>query len=89
MAAVGEKSFDNKLVGLPRGIAEELVSLAAIVPLVASNVATPYSCTVFASDASLASGAVVSAEIDEDVVRKLWFEVGKHLCCCFASCWRR
>lgn len=77
MAAVGEKSFDNKLLGLPRGIAEELVSLAAIVPLIASNVATPYSGIAFASDASLASGAVVSAEIGEDVARKLWLGSNK------------
>lgn len=65
------------MVGLPRGIAEELVSLAAIVPLIASNVSTPYSCEVFASDASLASGAVVSAEVEEEVVRCLWLGSNK------------
>ena len=67
MAARCEREAENAAIGLPRRIAEELVCLAAVVPLISSNVATPYSCSAFASDASLASGAVVTTELPEDV----------------------
>jgi len=77
MAARCERETENAAVGLPRRVAEELVCLAAVVPLISSNVATPYSCSAFASDASLASGAVVTTKLPEDVVRWLWLGADK------------
>ena len=59
--------------GYPEGIADdELVSLAALVALIASNVAVPYSPVVYASDASNTAGAFVKTKPAKDVVRPLW-----------------
>ena len=77
LAAHGETSVRNELHPVPRKIAEELVALAALAPLMATNIAVPYSTTGFASDASLGAGAVVAAELQERTVRMLWLGADK------------
>ena len=72
IAASCEASSRNVAVTLNRGVAEELVTLAALVPLIASNVALPFSSTIFASDASNSSGAVVSSTASQPLSRLLW-----------------
>lgn len=72
IAASCEASSRNVAVTLNRGAAEELVTLAALVPLIASNVALPFSSTIFASDASNSSGAVVSSTASQPLSRLLW-----------------
>ena len=68
---IGEKKEDE-LLHLPRRIAEELV-LASVFAFVArTNVSVPYSKEVFATDASLKKGAVVSKVIDEEISRVIW-----------------
>ena len=77
LAASCEYEGKNLAVALSRPVAEELVALAAVVPLISSNVATPYSSSVYASDASLASGAIVETKLSEEVVRPLWLGSNK------------
>ena len=77
LAAHGETSSKNELHPVPRKIAEELVALAALVPLMATNIAVPYSTTGYASDASLGAGAVVTTQLEEKTVRMLWLGADK------------
>ena len=71
LAAEAEASGKNAALPLPRKVAQELSILAACVPLATSNIAIKYSPTIYASDASLGLGAVVSAEVDESLVEVL------------------
>ena len=77
LAAQGEATVQNELHNVSRKIAEELVALAALAPLIATNIAVPYSTTGLASDASLGAGAVVAAELQERTVRMLWLGADK------------
>ena len=77
LAASCEREGYNLAVSLPWSVAEELVSLAAVVPLISTNVATPYSSSAYASDASLAAGAVVETRLSEETVRTLWLGSNK------------
>ena len=62
----------SRLHPLPRAVAEEMLVLACLGPFAASNVAAPFSTTVYASDSSALKGGLVAAEIPEDVVCSLW-----------------
>ena len=72
IAASCEASSENVGLGLSRKTADELVTLAALVPLMATNVSLPISPKVYASDASNSSGAVVSTVVDPVVAQHLW-----------------
>ena len=72
VGAAGEKAVENTIVPLSRSIAEELQLLAISSPWMVSNVAAGFSKTIYASDASLASGAYVSCEVGEEVAKTLW-----------------
>ena len=61
-----------KLVALPRAVACELVLLALICPLAASDLCVPFAEKVFSTDASLQKGAICSAPISVDFARVLW-----------------
>ena len=61
-----------KLHVLPRGAAEELLVLACLGPLAASNLAAPFSDRVYASDASTRKGGLVVATITPDLSKMLW-----------------
>eukprot|EP00438_Fugacium_kawagutii_P004823 Skav226390 [mRNA] locus=scaffold1631:67277:74756:+ [translate_table: standard] len=60
------------LVPLSRGLAQELVLLATLVPLMISNVAAELSSKMYASDASNDGGAVASIPVKKDLTLALW-----------------
>ena len=62
----------DTLVPLNRKVAQELVMLAAMAPLACANVALPTSECIYATDASLAKGAVCEATIDGQLAHELW-----------------
>eukprot|EP00438_Fugacium_kawagutii_P033656 Skav204053 [mRNA] locus=scaffold3:301963:308610:- [translate_table: standard] len=66
-----------RLWPLPRRAADELVVLASLAPLIASNVAAPFAPRVYASDASIERGGVVMAKIPEEMSRVLWRTANK------------
>ena len=69
----GSVSQDHpKLVPMTRGVAEELVLMAVLAPLMVTDLAPEFSEKVYATDASDAKGAFVSAEVSEDIVQALW-----------------
>ena len=72
LAAEAERLGENMVVHLPRKVAEELSILAALAPVLVSNIAGKYATKAFASDASLSKGAVVSTVVDEKVSKVLW-----------------
>eukprot|EP00435_Cladocopium_sp_Y103_P039758 s1997_g10.t1 len=62
---------------LSRSHAQELTLVAVMSPLMFSNVAVDYLDRVFATDASLSKGAIVSAPIDEKTQEGLWQSTDK------------
>lgn len=57
---------------LPRAAAEEPVLASVLSFVAASDVSTPYHSSVFATDASLSKGAVVSRPVAPEVAKVLW-----------------
>ena len=70
-------SESTQLVALPRGAAQEVAVLSAIVPVIVSNVALPFSPFAYCSDASLAKGATCVTYVGEPVSAALWATSGK------------
>lgn len=67
----------SMIFSLPRSVAQELVMLSVIAPLVMTNIAVDYLGVCFASDASLRKGAIVSAGICGDTEEVLWLDADK------------
>ena len=61
-----------KVIGLPRSVANELVLLAVLMPLMVHELSADYLPTVFATDASSKKGAICQAPVGKDVVEVLW-----------------
>jgi hypothetical protein len=61
-----------KLVGLPRPVVTELVLMAVLAPLMTSDLAASFCDRIYATDASLAKGAIVSAPIDTALAKCTW-----------------
>ena len=61
-----------KLCSLSRRSAQELVLLAALCPLIMTNLAAPISDDFFATDASEFGGAIVETKVDSSLARALW-----------------
>jgi len=61
-----------KLVPLTRAVAQELVLLAVLCPFMTTDLTARMSSTVFATDSSDKKGAIVAAEVNEEVARALW-----------------
>ena len=57
---------------LSRRVSMELAHLAILAPLMVSDLSAPMSGEVVATDASLAMGAIVSKDVDEELARELW-----------------
>lgn len=72
LVARGEESGDNNIRCLPRKVAQELSTMAAAAPLMFTNIAVDYLDRIFATDASVQKGAVVSAAIDPALTEKIW-----------------
>eukprot|EP00435_Cladocopium_sp_Y103_P047077 s582_g13.t1 len=60
------------MVQLPRSVANELVLLAALMPLALSDLGAEYLETVYATDASMFKGAIVSTQRSLPIVRSIW-----------------
>eukprot|EP00435_Cladocopium_sp_Y103_P034036 s1336_g8.t1 len=61
-----------KIQPLPRKVAEELVLLAVLAPLMTTDLAASFGHEVYATDSSDLKGAVVKAPASPAVVRALW-----------------
>ena len=80
LGASGEDMSNDVALPLSSGIRRELVLLSAPAPFMCSNVAVGYLPSMFASDASLAKGAYVSAAVDEARCEELWLDSEKRGC---------
>lgn len=58
---------ESKVIGLPRGNAEELVLASVLAPLILTDVSTPMHNKIFCTDASESRGAVLQADVDATV----------------------
>ena len=67
----GEKKEDE-LLCLSRTVAQELVLLSIFSFVGATDISVPYTRRIFATDASMRKGAVVSREVTEDVAKAVW-----------------
>ena len=67
-----EKPGAPALVPLSRNVAQEIVLLSALAPLIASNILVEYSSEIYASDSSSVKGAYVKSWISADLSRSLW-----------------
>ena len=79
-AAFAEVSGETTATPLARTTATELCMLAALVPVMVSNIAVKYNRKIYTSDASLGLGAVVPSESSDKVARALWRGSDKRGC---------
>ena len=78
--AVGKKTPEtggSHLQPLGPAARQDLVLLAALAPVMVSNVAAPISCKVGCSDASLEKGAVCTTDVRPAVAEHLWQTAGQ------------
>eukprot|EP00435_Cladocopium_sp_Y103_P048109 s535_g14.t1 len=78
--ALGTRALDfspETIMPLPRAICTELVVLATLAPVMCSNVAVEYLQKAYATDASLAKGAIVQAPVNSEVCESLWLDSDK------------
>lgn len=61
-----------QLRALSRKAADEFCILSVLAPVLSSNLAVPFSPKVYATDASMAKGGIVSAEVDAEMAAVLW-----------------
>ena len=64
--------LNPRLRMLPRKAAQEMQLLACLAPILGSNLAVPFSSEVFATDASMSKGGIVSAEVAQEVAAAVW-----------------
>ncbi|CAE7766979.1 unnamed protein product [Symbiodinium sp. CCMP2592] len=76
MPAISEELASN----LAGKVAQELVVLASLAPVLLSNVAAPFCDRVFCSDASMNRGATCSTKVPEEVAASLWLAAEKKGC---------
>ena len=63
---------DPKLVKLTRHVANELTLLSVLMPFCATDITAAFSAEVFATDASIAKGAITSCSVDSKTAEVLW-----------------
>ena len=63
---------DPQVLRLPSLVAQEFVLLGILAPLICTDISTKFSPSIFATDASDLKGAIVKAEVDNDLARGLW-----------------
>ena len=72
---VNMMDFDKnepKLVPLSRKVAEELVLLSVLMPMLSTDIAVDFDCRVFCTDASTKKGAILEAEVSRQTAEILW-----------------
>ena len=67
-----QASTEDTAFSLSRGVADELVVCSILAPLMATNLVAQLEPTLYASDASMAKGAVVSTGLSSDEALLLW-----------------
>lgn len=72
LGTYSDESRAHEIIRLSNDEKEELVLLSMLAPLVCSNVMVGYSKQLFATDASLAKGAIVRTSIDSELSETLW-----------------
>ncbi|CAE7212203.1 unnamed protein product [Symbiodinium natans] len=70
--AASREGGKEKSVHLPRRVAQELCLAAVLAPLMASSLTATTQSRIYATDASLGLGAIVSAEVQQGLARSLW-----------------
>ena len=65
-------TLNPRLRHLPRRAAEELLVLAALSPVVSSNLATEFAEEIFAADASNLMGGATVASVSEEIAKLVW-----------------
>ena len=72
-ADMSEVDADNpKLIPLSRKVANELVLVSVLMPLIASEISAPWLDTVFCTDASNEKGAYCKAKVPEQLSEVVW-----------------
>ena len=61
-----------RLVSLPRTVANEMVLLSVLAPLMMSDLGAPFADEVFSIDASDHSGVITSTALPQNIVQRLW-----------------
>ncbi len=72
---VNNEKFDAgrpKVVPLPRGVANELVLLSVLAPLMLTELSADFEEEIYATDASMKKGAVCSAVVGKRMTGTLW-----------------
>lgn len=69
---LGGEGAENLVLPLSRRHAQELVLLSVAAPLMVANLRAEVEEKIYATDASLAKGAIVSAQLPEESVKALW-----------------
>eukprot|EP00438_Fugacium_kawagutii_P020864 Skav209436 [mRNA] locus=scaffold805:189644:194096:- [translate_table: standard] len=72
---VDMSSFDKdnpKMLPLSRKVASELVLLACLAPLAVSDIAVPFDCEAYCTDASIHKGAILKTKLKPQVAEVLW-----------------
>ena len=75
-----EKPGAPAIVPLSRKVAQELVLLASLAPLISSNIQVDYAPEIYASDSSSKKGAYVKGRVSEGVSKALWIGNDKRGC---------
>ena len=65
-------TLEPKLWRLSRAAASEIAVVAALAPVLATNLAAPVLPKIFATDASMQKGGITEAEITEELAKMLW-----------------
>lgn len=63
---------ETSLIPLPREVAQELVMVAALAPLMLSDIAVPFDEKVYATDASESRGAICETTLKSDIAQILF-----------------
>ena len=67
-----ESEGEDVMLPLTRRVSQELTFLAALAPLAMADVASPFSRSIFATDASLEKGAIVETKVNGEMAKGLW-----------------
>ena len=65
-------TLEPRLWRLSRAAASEIAVVAALAPVLATNLAVPVLPKIFATDASMQKGGITEAEITEELAKMLW-----------------
>ena len=80
LGAKFEEGGEDVLMPLSRRVSQELTLLSVLAPIAVSDVASPFSSRVFATDSSIEKGAIVEASLRRDLAKGLWLGGDKRGC---------